>query len=445
MIFPKCFSIKTRGIILVDILVALSLGVLFIAIISESSRGAHDLFTEAQARNEFLDSYDSGNVDLHSQMYGNERMEQIFATGTLEYSAVTALPLTDIKDAAGTPLCSVDFQSAGSGVSTSTPIVAQVLLPIDPALPLTHLEVRDGFAYVSTDSASAADPDLLIFDIRDATHPMLMSSINTGPGITSFALAGRRIYAAADSTATQLHVIRMDSLSSLVLEKKFKLPLPFATATPPTASSIFYNKNHVYLGTTKWAGDEFSVINVSTPTTPVKTGGFEVNSIANDILIHDGMAYVASADANQLQVLDVHDAAHPFFVQGFSPSGWSRQEGKVVSFFEGALSMGRTSGGFNFTTDHEAFTWATTSSTTLASPISIDEPGGVYGLVADKSHIFMATRDANKEFRIFDRTLSASSSISVSLPIAPQSLTCDRDSLYVLAHSGPYIYEITFK
>jgi hypothetical protein len=357
-----------------------------------------------------------------------------------------------IADSASTPLCSVDFfdkDLVGSYLSphSNAITIIPIMLPINPLLPLTDFQVRNGIAYVSDDSSTASDPDLFVIDFKDKNNPKVLSSINTGPGIAAFAIAGIRIYAAAASVAAQLHIIRMDSLNSLALESKYKLPPPYATATEPIGSSIFFDKDKIYLGTEKWDGDEFSVIDVSNPLSPIKIGGLETGSKVNNIFVRDGFAYVADSDEKQLRIVDISQSSMPILTDSFSPSGWLRQEGKRVSSFEGALDFGRTSGGYNITSDYEAFEWAAASPSfsMITSPRhSIDIPGGVYGIVADRSHIYLATRQVNKEFQIFDHSLSTTTALAYSLPVAPQTLTCDGDHLYILAATAPVIYEISF-
>lgn len=435
---------QPRGIILIDVLTALSLGILFVAIIGQAYNSARSLFYKAKDTDRLLDDYQVGRFGISESLYGNDRLENIISLGsstnTLIYDQVFSRSLVEIGEVAGTPLCAVDF-TFGQKVQPTTTVIR---LPVNPLLPLTHLEVRNQIAYISADSAVASDPDLFIVDFHDPALPAVVSSINTGPGISSFVVAGRRIFAAAASTAAQLHVIRLDGLSKPVLESKYQLVLPYATATPAMASAIAYKRGKVYLGTEKWDGEELSLIEVTDPAHPVRRSGFEIGSKVNDILVVDSLAYLASADLGQLRIVDFHDLANPRLVGTFSPSGWSRQEGKSILFFEGALGLGRTSGGFNLTSDHEVFVWATTSAENLISPTSLDIAGGVYGIVADRSHFYLATRQAGRELQIFDRNLSIASSSAFTLPISPQSLTCDNDKIYILAHSGPYIYAISF-
>jgi hypothetical protein len=473
------FSVNiNQGMILIDILLALSLATIFTTIVTESSVGARQIFDKANRHSALLDAY--GSSASSSRLYGNDRIETDLTVSTtssqsIQFVKVGALDPSNVADSAGTPLCSVDFsdknivgsyQSAYSNANNPNNIadninpasifVTPIMLPINPLLPLTDLQVRNGIAYVSDDSSTASDPDIFIIDVKDRNNPKVLSSINTGPGIAAFVVAGIRIYAAAASAAAQLHIIRMDSLSNLVLEKKYKLPPPYATATEPIGSAVFFDKDKIYLGTEKWDGDELSIIDVSNPAMPLKIGGLETDSKVNNIFVREGFAYIAASDEKQLRIVDISQPSMPMLTDSFSPSGWSRQEGKRVSSFEGTLDFGRTSGGYNIATDHEAFEWAAATSSAASQSLSslipisnylyrsIDIPGGVYGIVADRSHLYLATRQVNKEFQIFDHSLSTTTSLAYSLPVAPQTLTCDGNHLYILAATAPVIYEVTF-
>ncbi|MFA6295559.1 MAG: hypothetical protein WC666_04035 [Candidatus Paceibacterota bacterium] len=468
---------NNSGIILFDILIAISLAIIFITIMTSISIDSQKLFEYAKERSFLLDAYESGESVTVNRLYGNDMVQKDFEIistssmpnsnfssssnfrniwNTLEFTHVLARPSSNLTKSIGTPLCSVDFLSKDADSTNIVPIT----IPVNPLLPLTDLEVRNGIAYISTDSSTASDPDLLIVDIRNTDSPVILSSINTGPGITSIALVGKRIYVAVPSTVAELHIIRLDGLMNLILEEKFKLPLPYATATPPLASSIFYSNSNIYLGTEKWDGEELNIIDVSNPLQPVKISGFEIGSKVQDIFIHDNLAYIASGNQGQLITVDISDSVNPIITNIFSPSGWSRQEGKASSVFENIFNFGRNSGGYNIASDHEVFTWQTnpfiglstsssisidsTSSTISTAPTSIDIPGGVYGITADRSNIYLATRQINKEFQIFDHSLTASSSKAYSLPIAPQMMTCDGNHLYILAHTAAVIYDITF-
>jgi len=447
---------------------------MFLGTIVMASSGAHDVYTTARERSSLLDSYEaaspsflamnpyehreSSGVIADARHYGNDRIETTASLYSQEgnrrqvvsFSSLRVDPARSIEDYAGTALCTADFTRKGPvgsyqsvAQSNAEPTITRIALPISVSLLLTHLEIRNGIAYISVDSSVAADPDIFIIDITDPTNPFIRSSINTGPGIASFALAGNRIYAAAASAAAQLHIIKMNSLDSLALESRFSLPLPYATATPPYGSSIFFNKGFAYLGTEKWDGAEFSIIDVSDPSKPALRGGWETGGKIADIYVNNGIAYTASADALQIRSIDVRDASQPVLMDAASPSGWERQEGKALFYFEDALGLGRTSGGYNITHDPEALTWSSTSP--LSSPIgSTDVPGGVYGMVADRSHIYAAVRQGTGQIRIYNRGLASTTARSYPLSVAPISATCDGSALYFIAGPPASIYKVTF-
>lgn len=454
---------RSRGFILIDIILGLALSALMVTLIGVGSMQAQDVFDKAKRRQEMLDVYEihkaefegmipyetrsrsyevassssKVNIEAKAKWYGNDRIETLvnlgYASTYIEFKSVRAYPYADVKDVAGIALCAVDFMNDGE-LS-----IKAITLPINPLLPLTDLIVRGGVAYVSADSNVAADPDILIFDIAERSNPSVTSSLNTGPGISALALAGEYLYAAAASTAAQLHVIRLDSLAAPILAKKYKLPLPMASTSPPLGTAIFYNKNRIYLGTDKWDGEEFSVIDVSFPESLTKIGGLETGSKINNIFVRNNLAYVAASDESQLRYVNMSNSTSPYTLDIYSPSGWSRQEGSRVNYFEDNLDFARTSGGFDIKVDHELFSLG---STTSSAKSSVNISGGVYGLVRDRDHVYAATRDLNHELSVFDSNLSTTSAKYYPLPVQPQAMTCDRDSLFVLAKTAPVIYEI---
>lgn len=466
MISQKHYNIKDvrdgcAGTILVDMLLALSLGLVFIIAITDATSYSRDIFYKAKYRSAQLDFYEleapfSGH-GLIVGPYGNDREESIYSSSSLVFASIYAEQRSNLHAIDQHALCSVDFsdhsvagsyewQSSRDERTSTYGLVANInayALPLAATLPMTDLEVRGDIAYVSSDSNSASDPDMYVFRFGDHGDTTLISSLNTGPGIASFAMAGKYIYAAAPSTAAQLHIIQQDSSHGLSLVSKYRLPLPYATATPALGSSLAYEEGNIYLGTEKWAGDEFSVIDVSNPSVPVKLSGIETGGKVSDIFVHSGVAYVSGADQQQLRVVNVHDPNNPIVEAGFSPSGWQRQEGETSSVFEGRLDFGRTTGGYNVIGDPEAFTMASSTPFDALGFKYVDMPGGVYGIISDRLHEYIITRQAGREFQIFDHTMSASSSVRFSLSTMPQILTCYGDKIYVLSHTSPTIYEIT--
>lgn len=488
-------STEQSGVILIDILVALALGAAFVASVAHASHSARDMFETAREREYALDVYEahkeefvgmmphdlrsvtispdilnissttafqSTTIEAVARWYGNDMVETVISilgdsyhmrrAGPIVFNAVRAYPFGAGEEVLGTPLCTVDFAHfdlVGSykyqhpDLHAPVASIVPVSLPIDPLVPLMDIEVRNGIAYIASDSAVASDPDLIVVDISNTNDPTLVSTINTGPGIASVALVGKHIFAAAASTAAQLHIIRFESLDIPILEKKYQLTLPYATATPPFASSIYYDDGLIYLGTEKWIGNEFVIIDVASSTAPIELGGLEIGAKVLDIAVREGAAYIAAAGQNQMIGVDIQNPQNPIAINKFSPSGWERQEGKSVLTFEENLVFGRTSGGFNIKADHELFMGSAFAD--VDPDLSVDIAGGVYGIIADRRNVYAASRGAGKELAVFDRSFTASSSYSFALPAPAQAMTCDGDRLYILASGAPVIYQVTFK
>ncbi len=317
----------------------------------------------------------------------------------------------------------------------------------------TDIEVRNGFIYLTADSASASLSDFFIIDFRILDSPRIISSINTGPGISSLEIAGHYAYLANLSTLSQLQIIDISNRNNPVLISSLKLPLPEASSTAPNAKSIFYYKNKIYLGTEKWEGNEFSIIDVSNPYFPVYIGGFETNTLINDIYIKNNTAYLATSDIKQMRILDISDTDNIRELGSFSPSGSLVQEGKVLSFFENRyidkdnnskyteFSLGRTVGGFNNISNHEIFLFPKERETIPIN--SKDIPGGVYGIVIRPPNIYISTKSPNKELQIFDESLQ-NKILDYPLGFLPNSFTCDRNVFYFSTanHRGIVIMKI---
>ncbi|MDP3962487.1 MAG: hypothetical protein Q8Q03_01300 [bacterium] len=335
--------------------------------------------------------------------------------------------LSDYANAWGRDSCSASFffnpkktflHSSGLNISSN---------------PSTDLEVRNGIAYFTADSPVGSSPDFYIADMRDPESPFIISSINTGPGLSALEVAGRFIYAANSGTTNQLQIIDIADRHDPVLLSTLKLPLPHASSTAPAATAIFYSRGLVYLGTKKWEGNEFSIIDVSNPASPKYLGGFETGTLINDIYARDGYAYLAASDIAQMRILDVRDPSNITQLDSFSPSGWETQEGKVFSYFEGSLSLGRTPGGFNNSNNHEVFIFS--SSSPHVMEYSRDIPGGVYGIVIRPPHAYLATRSTGREFQIWDNSLE-NLVFEKSLGFSPRALSCDRNNLYFATGDG---------
>lgn len=290
----------------------------------------------------------------------------------------------------------------------------------------TDIEVRNSIIYLSANSSTVSDSDLFIIDTSNATSTKLLSKINTGSGINAIALAGPYIYIAQASTAKQLQILDIKDRHNPMMVSQLKLPTPNASTTPPISKSIAYSKGYIYLGTPKWNGAEFSIIDISNVYDPRVVGILEIGSQVNDIKIQNNTAYIATSDINQMQVIDISNKSNPIRIGTFSSSGWQTQEGKYIDIYGNDLILGRTVGGFNITSNHELFILSTT---TLNISKSIDIPGGVYSISVHNGQNIILTHQYGHELQVWDRQMN-NKIFEIPINTNASVFSCDNGDIY---------------
>lgn len=405
---------STQGFLTMEVMLSFSLMILFMISTFTLYSSMQELkMWSVKALNQLKDNVTNIESSNIVSMYGNDT--KISSEGYLSVAH------SDYENAWGRNSCEPrlfideDYEYFSGGVDIGTGNIS------------TDLEVRNDIAYLVADSTASSQQDFFIIDFTDFNNPIIISSLNTGPGISAVEVAGPYIFVAQSSTVNQLQIIDISNRNSPSLISQIKLPLPTATTTAPFATSIFYRKGFVYLGTTKWGGAEFSIIDVSNIYNPVVVGVFETGTLINDIYINNDIAYIASSDKNQMRVVDISNKSNPTLLDIFSPSGWQTQEGKVLDYFEGRLGLGRTVGGFNVTTNHEAFIFDTDPN--LQNSISKDVPRGIYSMLIRNDNVFLLTHDNYHELQVWNGDLSQKIQ-EIDLLSSPKKMSCDGSSIY---------------
>jgi hypothetical protein len=418
-----CSSVYSsrRGFLTIEIMLAFSLFTLLTISTFTLSFSMQTLrqwsIKELEKMESLVMSFDEGIFD-NSYDYGNE-------TKVLENS-LFRISKSDYKRAWGRNSCNprIDFNNKTLKYYSDG-------IDIGLSNPSTDLEVRNDYVYLTADSSTSQSPDFLILNIKNPQNISIVSLLNTGPGLSAIEVAGPYAFVAKSSTISQLQIIDIHDRSKPQTVSELKLPLPTSSTTAPFATSIFYSEGFIYLGTAKWNGPEFSIIDVSNIYAPLVIGQFETNTLINDIYVVDERVFLASSDEKQLRVLDISDKSHPTLIDSFSPTGWQTQEGRIIEYFEGMVGLGRTVGGFNVVTNFESYIFPISGST---SPINFltnyhrDIPGGVYGMLIRSNFNILISQALNKELQVFDKNLNTKL-FEIPLGFAPIRMSCDGSNI----------------
>ncbi len=177
---------------------------------------------------------------------------------------------------------------------------------------LTSGDMFNGFLYsgsASSTSVQTQSTNLYAFDMHNPQKIIETSSIN-GSGFRSIDAAGNMIYAATNSTSSQLTVLDDSNPSNPHVVTTATLPGVSPIGSYPGGTSIYYYNSRVYVGTHRTAGNEFHIFDVTNPDSPTWLGSLELNHNINAIFVRDNVAYLGtSGNTKDIIVLDVSKPA----------------------------------------------------------------------------------------------------------------------------------------
>ena len=310
----------------------------------------------------------------------------------------------------------------------------------------TGIVVKNDVIYETANSANQSLPDFYIISKNKVDRPTLISSLNTGPGLASLVVAGPYAYVANLSTVSQLQIIDIHDRINPVVVGTLKLNPPNASSTLPKARSIAYDNGLVYLGTEKWDGKEFNIIDVHDPVHPQLIGGYEIGSVVNDIKIRGAYAYVASAGTLQISAISLANLSAPLRVSAYSPLGNATDEGKIIGYYGDTFYLCRAGGGFGIPRLLELFAYNTPPSgnINLNAPFaSVVTNGGIYSILARPGYIILANGNTSGALSWMSNNLS-SIFFTYSNTWKPISLACDHTNLYILSATQTGFTELFF-
>lgn len=213
-------------------------------------------------------------------------------------------------------------------------------------LKATGIDEKNKFVYMSVDPSLANDPDFFIFDNQNlSTTPIQISSLNTGPGLSSIDIAGSYAYVSNDSKNGQLQIIDISDPHNPTLTNTLNV-VPGGTDINSVGNKVFYYDSKIFLGLKKNNYAEFYVIDATNLNI---LGSYEVGASINAIYVKNNYAYIATPNTEELSIVNINPSSFQFMkrVGGFdAPSGSGN--GKSLQIIGNTLYLGRTVGNKEF-------------------------------------------------------------------------------------------------
>lgn len=180
------------------------------------------------------------------------------------------------------------------------------------------IAIRNGTSYVlmSGKSTNADEADLMVIDINNLENPKVVAEVNLTPyGYTKIIVVGSTAYALQDSTTEHIHILNLSNPENPTLEGTVTLPY----TNTAIGRSLYYYDNRLYVGTQYLAcptscaakqNNEFHVYDVTIRTSPIHIKSLNINHNINDIMVSGTYAYLATSDnTGELQIVDIRSAA----------------------------------------------------------------------------------------------------------------------------------------
>ena len=296
------------------------------------------------------------------------------------------------------------------------------------------VDVLGSTAYVAADGDGAA-ADFFAVNVNSPDAPVILSSLNTGPGLRQIHVAGEYVYA-ANTGVEQLEIVKIADPSAPVVSKKIKMA-SYVSAVDAGARSIFYFNKKIFLGLEKNSGPEFFVFDVSSPESPLYLGSFETDSVVTSIYVYGSQAYLATGGEKRLRILDISDPGHILENQSFIPNlGSGVQSGESLAVLGDRIFLGRAAG---LPSAGIKELYALTSADLSLPTFEVDLNSSVDGMFYRDGLLFLAVKPsgANKAFEVFSFENQVLTRIGqVDLIADAVGLDCEGQNMFISLDSN---------
>lgn len=297
---------------------------------------------------------------------------------------------------------------------------------------LQDVDMVGNFSYIVSNTNSLSDRDFFIVDHSDLSHPHIVSSLETGPGLVAIHVAGDYAYVGNTSINAQLQVIDISDRFNPYVAASYKLPGVYDDGTT-IGNSIFYKAGKVYLGTQKSQIEELHVIDVSSPSAPVEIASHEIGNAVNDIFAFKDRVYVANPGAEDLKVFSL-GGSDLDLISSYNAPG-NLVNGKRLSLFLDNLYLGRTVG------NDELYAF-NASSSVISSIFHFPVKASIQGVIGYGNLLFLLLSKFDDGFIVYDISGPIPQRINssqVSFPAVSVNFDCDKDRFVIVSDQTPIV------
>ncbi len=300
-------------------------------------------------------------------------------------------------------------------------------LELDGMNVASAMVVRGRYMYLATNSGSTTDPDLYIISLADQRNLSVISKIDTGPGLTSLAVAGYTLFTANTSINSQAQAVDIGDPIHPLLKWSFKVPGSQGTSTA-LGKAVVSNGNQVFLGTAKNASSELFSLDAETGQLLAER---EMGTGVNGLFLNHSLLYVTSPIDPELLVFDTSAALQ--LVTHYDAPGGSGN-GKSVEIVNDDIYLGRTLGGNELMHLSVEDQYESSASMTIVKKSDAKIGATVDAMIASENSLFVLTGHSQKELQVW-KNVEGSDQLflgqTIDLPARAVGIGCDGQYVYV--------------
>jgi Tfp pilus assembly protein PilV len=234
-----------------------------------------------------------------------------------------------------------------------------------------------------------SDPNLFVINVTDIANPVIeATSTLIGDPVNIF-INGDYAYIASSDNGQELQIVNITDPTSPSFEGSYN------AVGNANANGIYVVNQVAYFTRNSSNGDELFIMDVTTPATPSLIGSLNLSAGANEIIVIDNYAYVASEHNNQeLQVVDVSTPSIPSLAGSYNPSG--NNNGLSITGFQQTVILGRVGGEITL------FNISTPSLPVVLGSYNAGGSVNDLALSDDNNYFFAGTENGPEELQVID-------------------------------------------
>ena len=279
--------------------------------------------------------------------------------------------------------------------------------------------------YVSLNSASTTDYDLIAYNYKDISNPL--DKLDTGPGIIGLTYIGKNIFAINSSINSAIQRFKFNSLSgSGRIEKMGDYKIPWSSSYNPiyvTKISSIYP--YIFIGLKKNLDDELLSIDlnkIDLGLTSAINRKWELDSSVSAIWpMYDKYLHLLVSTAKEPEINDfclncdfTSNSTSSYATSPLSTFDLYGSLGNVRSLIakNGSIFIGRTPGNnelfkINVKRDYSSTTNSSTTNSSTTTPIntydlvnSLDVDEGIYSMLISNKNLFLVTGKTDSKIQV---------------------------------------------